>query len=291
MTALRSTLRTLAKSPGFTAVAVLTLALGIGDNTVMSGVVEAVWCGSLPFPSADRLLDLKQMLPQYGAGATSTITAYETWRAARDVLEETAAYTGSNPSLLGVGEVRRVQVWAVSASFFPLLGADPLLGRAFLQAEDHPGAAPVAVLSYAFWQTRFGGSRAAVGQSVTLDATTYTIVGVMPARFRYPAGTALWTALGPALSGPSGASLGKQHGFWVVARMRPGVTAAGAQHRLDQITRRSSATDPLNRGWLPVVTQLRDYLAGGARTPLPLMPGAVGPVLLVACANVIRMPL
>jgi len=289
LTDLRYALRALAKSPGFTAVAVLTLALGIGANTAMFSVVEGVLVRSLPFPSADRLLDLKQMLPQYGAGATSTITAYETWRAARDVLEETAAYTGSNPSLLGVGEVRRVQVWAVSASFFPLLGADPLLGRAFLQAEDHPGAAPVAVLSYAFWQSRFGGTRAAIGQSVTLDATTYTIVGVMPPRFRYPAGTALWTALGHALSGPSGASLAKEHGFWVVARMRPGVTAAGAQHRLDEITRRSWATDPINTGWLPVVTPLRDYLVGGVRTSLLLMLGAVGLVLLVACANVTGM--
>src|SRR5207249_3034641 len=162
LTDLRYALRALAKSPGFTAVAVLTLALGIGANTAMFSVVEGVLVRSLPFPSADRLLDLKQMLPQYGAGATSTITAYETWRAA-------------------------------------------------------------------------------IGQSVTLDATTYTIVGVMPPRFRYPAGTALWTALGHALSGPSGASLAKEHGFWVVARMRPGVTAAGAQHRLDEITRRSWA--------------------------------------------------
>jgi len=288
---LRYVVRTLGRTPGFAAVAALTLALGIGANTAVFSVVEGVLVRSLPFPSADRLLDLKQMLPQNGGGGTSTIIAYETWRTAGDVLEETAAYTGSNPSLLGVGEAQRVDVWAVSASFFPLLGADPLLGRAFVQARDLPGggAAPVAVLSYAFWQSRFGGSRAAIGQSVTLDATTYIVVGVMPRRFRYPAGTALWTALGPALSGPSGARLGKEHGFWVVARVRPGVTATGAQRRLDEITRRSWATDPIDSGWLPVVTPLRDYLVGRLRTPLFLMFGAVGLVLLVASANVTGM--
>src|SRR5713226_1121238 len=111
---LRYAVRTLGRTPGFAAVAALTLALGIGANTAVFSVVEGVLVRSLPFPSADRLLDLKQMLPQYGAGATSTITAYETWRTARDVLEETAAYTGSNPSLLGVGEAQRVDVWAVS---------------------------------------------------------------------------------------------------------------------------------------------------------------------------------
>src|SRR5437763_1407972 len=290
MNDLRYALRTLAKSPGFTAVAVLTLALGIGANTAVFSVVEGVLLRSLPFPHAERLVDIKTVHEGYrtrvSGGGTSPLVAYEAWRAERGVLDGLAVYIGGQPALIGFGAAERVWTWSVSANFFPLLGAQPMLGRAFLPEEDRPGSAPVAVLSHDFWTSRFGGDVHVIGRTLTLDTVSYTIVGVMPAAFRYPAQTQVWQALGPALSGPRGAQLARQRSAWVVGRLRPGVTPARAQDALDLVTRAAWTAGTGDAGWLPVVTPLHEYLVGTVRTALFLMFGAVGLVVLVACANV-----
>ena len=290
MNDLRYALRTLAKSPGFTAVAVLTLALGIGANTAVFSVVEGVLLRSLPFPHAERLVDIKTVHEGYrtrvSGGGTSPLVAYEAWRAERGVLDGLAVYIGGQPALIGFGAAERVRTWSVSANFFPLLGAQPMLGRAFLPEEDRPGSAPVAVLSHDFWTSRFGGDVHVIGRTLTLDTVSYTIVGVMPAAFRYPAQTQVWQALGPALSGPRGAQLARQRSAWVVGRLRPGVTPARAQDALDLVTRAAWTAGTGDAGWLPVVTPLHEYLVGTVRTALFLMFGAVGLVVLVACANV-----
>ena len=292
---LRHALRTLTKSPAFTLVAVLTLALGIGATTTVFSVVEGVLLRSLPFPDAGRLVDIKQV--QEGqrspgtVGSTSPLTAYARWSATDRVFEQAAAYSGQSAILRGLGPAERVTSWSVSAEFFPLLGAAPLLGRALRPDEDRPGSAPVAVLSHAFWVTRLGADPGVLGRTLTLDTTVYLIVGVMPASFGYPADAQVWTDLGALLAGPEGAARQRLWQFWAVARLRPGVGAADAQRQLDVIARRAWTIDPDARSFLPVVTPLREALTGRVRAPLLIVLGAVVLVLLIACTNVASLVL
>src|SRR6266516_3415907 len=280
MNDLRYALRTLARSPGFTAVAVLTLALGIGATTSVYSVVQAVLLRSLPFPSADRLVDIKLTRQEYRAqgstGGTSPFDAYRVWRTARS-FDATAAYIGDDAVLTGLGSAERVMAWDVTASFFPLLGARPLLGRAFMPEDDRPGSSPVAVLGHDFWMSRFGGDPQVLGRGITLDTTSYTIVGVMPAGFHYPPGASLWRDLGAALSGPAGQRHAHDFGFWVVGRLRTDATLAGARTDLDQVTRHAWSSEPGLSGLLPVATPLVGWLTRDVR--VPLAGGALGVLL------------
>src|SRR5256884_1232505 len=286
MSDLRYALRTLARSPGFTLAAVVTLALGIGANTAVFSMVEGVLLRSLPFPDAERLL---LILSRSG---TSPLRAYETWRTATGAFEDMAAARGDDPVLIAPEGAERVMTWTVSANFFPLLGGRPILGRAFLPEEDRPGSPPVAVLSYACWQSRFGGDRQVLGRKVTLATVAYTVVGVVspdfraPAGFRHPDDPQLWRALGSFLSGPGGAEWAREGSLWVFGRLRPGTSSAGALAALNLVSRRLQDTEPGVRAWIPVVEPLHEYLVGRVRTPLLLIVGAVSLVLLVACANV-----
>ena len=286
---LRYAVRTLRRSPGFTSLAVLTLALGIGATTSIYSVVQAVLLRSLPFPSADRLVDIKLTRQEYRAqgatGGTSPLDAYRVWRTARS-FEATAAYIGEDAVLTGLGSAQRVAAWDVTASFFPLLGARPLLGRAFTSDEDRPGSFPVAVLSHDFWMSRFGGDPHVLGRGITLDTVSYTIVGVMPRGFQYPSNASLWRNLGAALSGPAGQQHARDFGFWVAGRLRTDVTLASARTELDDETRNAWSSEPALADLLPVATPLVGWLTREVRTPLWIMLGAVGLVLLVACANV-----
>jgi len=289
MNDLRFALRTLAKSPGFTAVAVLTLAIGIGATTSVYSVVQAVLLRSLPFPSADRLVDIKLTRQEYRAqgstGGTSPFVAYRVWRTVRS-FDATAAYIGDDAVLTGLGSAERVMAWDVTASFFPLLGARPLLGRAFILDEDRPGSSPVAVLNYDFWMSRFGGDPHVLGRGITLDTTSYTIVGVMPGGFHYPPEASLWRNLGAALSGPAGQQHARDFGFWVVGRLRTDATLTGVRAELDEMTRHAWSSEPDLGDLLPVATPLVGWLTREVRAPLWIMLGAVALVLLVACANV-----
>src|SRR5438876_4489926 len=159
MTDLRYALRTLVRSPGFTLAAVVTLALGIGANTAVFSVVEGVLLRS-PFPGAERLL---LILSRSG---TSPLRAYETWRTATGAFEDMAAARGEQPVLVAPEGAERVMTWTVTANFFPLLGGRPILGRAFLPEENRPGSPPGAGLSYACWQSRFGGDRQVLGRTI-----------------------------------------------------------------------------------------------------------------------------
>ena len=286
---LRYAFRTLARSPGFTAVAVITLALGIGATTAVFSVVAGVMLRSLPFPRADRLVDIKQIQQGYrkpgGGGSTSPLGSYRVWQTTV-AFDGMAAYGGDDAVLTGLGDAERLMTWNVTASFFPLLGARPLLGRAFTPDEDRPGSPPAAVLSFAFWSSRLGGDPHVVGRIVTLDTTSYTVVGVMPSEFRYPADVAIWRNLGANLSGPAGSRRAHEWSFWVVGRMRPRVNLSQAQAALDQVTRRAWSSEADVAGTLPVATSLRGWLVRQARVPLWIMLGAVALVLLVACANV-----
>ena len=286
---LRHAFRSLLGTRGFTLVAVLTLAVGIGMTTSVFSVVEGVLLRSLPFNDADRLVDIKQAQAQYrrpGGGSTSPLSAYLRWQTAARAFDGMAAYMSRRPVLSGRGPAERVWSVAVTAGIFPLLAARPLAGRIFRSDEDRAGSAPVAVLSHAFWYSRMAADPTVVGRTLTLDTTAYTIVGVMPEGFQYPTQAEVWTNLGALLTGPAGAARARQWGFWVLGRLRTGVTAAAAQEQLDVVARSAWATDSSAKPWLPVVTPLRDYYTGGVRLPLWLMLGAACLVLLIACANV-----
>ena len=293
MSDIRYALRTLARSPGFTLAAVVTLALGIGANTAVFSVVEGVLLRSLPFPHANRLVDIKTVPERYRNGArwggTSELTWYETWRTAPGVFDDLSAYIGDQPILIGPWEAARVESWSVMANFFPMLGARPLLGRVFLPGEDRPGTARVAVLSHRLWAARYGSDTTVLGRTLTLDTMEYVVVGVMPAGFRYPAGADVWLPLGSYLSGPDSRERARRQGYWYVGRLRSHVTLTQAQATLDVVSRRSWASEPGETGRLPLVVGLHDYLVGETRTPLLLMLGAVSLVLLVACANVANL--
>jgi len=287
---LRYAARSLLKSPGFTLIAVLTLALGIGANTAIFSVIEGVFLRALPFPEADRLVDIKYTREEYrrpgNLGANLPRAAFERWRADRQDFTAMAGYTGDTPVLTGLGAAERLTTFSVSANFFSVLGARPALGRGFVAEEDLPGSVPVAVLSHSFWQSRFGGDDKVLGRTIALDTISYTVIGVMPPGFRYPMEAQVWQNLGAALSGPAGAARSHDFSFWALGRLKPGVTPSQAQRNLDVIQRRDSTIDPSSKGWVPVVNPLREYLVGSVRTPLLIMLAAVGLVLLVACANV-----
>jgi putative ABC transport system permease protein len=287
---LRYAARSLLKSPGFTVVAVLTLALGIGATTTIFSLVEGVLLRSLPFPDAGRLVLVTQIQDKYRGpgrlGSNGPLSAFDRWRTAVGAFDGTAVYAPQSVVLRERGPAEHVTAYAVDAAFFPLLGARPAAGRTFDAPDDTPGAAPVALVSHDFWTTRLAADPRAVGGSLTLDTTVYTVVGVMPAGFRYPAKAQVWTNLGAYLAGPAGTERAKLYMFWELGRLRAGVTPATAQARLDVVWRRAWTADADARGWLPVVTPLRDYLTGGVRPRLLLLFGAVGLVLLIACANV-----
>ncbi len=298
MNDLRFALRGLRKSPGFTAVAVLTLALGIGATTSVFSVVEGVLLRELPFPAADRLVDIKTIALKWrtarSGGGTSPLAAYEAFRPAPQAVEDMAAYASSQPVFTGSGGAVRLQAWTVTANFFSLFGGRPLIGRTFLPEQDRPGSAPVAVVSYHFWSTALRTDSSIVGKGITLDTTTYTVVGIMPPSFAYPvlppayhsAAPDVWLALGARISGASGAQMARRYGWWMAARLRPGVTPREAQARLDTTAPQWWETDPGGRGWVPFVEPLHTHLIGDVGTPLLLMFGAVALLLLVACANV-----
>jgi len=288
---IRYVLRALAKAPGFALVALVTLGLGVGATTTVFSIVQGALLRSLPFPHAERLVDIKLTRAEYRhpgmvGGGTSPLVAYQTWRTATNAFDDMATYTGDGAVLTGMGAAERVMAYHVSSNFLPLLGARLQLGRGFAADEERPGSAAVAILSHAFWTARFGGDSAVLGRTITLDTNTFTIVGVMSSRFRYPADAAVWSNLGSALSGPNGARRAHEWGFWVVGRLRPGVTVAHAQDQLDAATRRAWSEEPDIAGTLPVAATLHGYLVRDVRESLWILFGATTLVLLVACANV-----
>jgi predicted permease len=288
---LRYALRSLVKTPGFATVAVVTLGLGIGATTTVFSVVQGVLLRSLPFPHPERLVDIKLTRAEYRhpgmiGGGTSPLAAYRTWRSTTPAFDDMATYIGDDAVLTGMGSAERVMAWHVSSNFLPLLGARTQLGRGFAADEDDPGTAPVAILSHTFWMSRFGGDAGVLGRTITLDTVAYTIVGVMSNHFQYPANASVWSNLGSALAGPSGERRSHEWGFWVVGRLRPGMTPALAQDQLDAVSRQAWSEEPEIAGTLPVVGTLHNYLVHEVRASLWILLGVTTLVLLVACANV-----
>ncbi|MBV9924266.1 MAG: ABC transporter permease [Acidobacteria bacterium] len=280
-------LRVLRQRPGFTLVAVLTLALGIGANTAVFSLVSAVLVRPLRYREAERLVTVWEDATAAGfAHDGPSVGTYADWRAQNKVFEDVAAVAQRVFDLTGAGgEPEKLLGLGVTSNFFPLLGAEPQLGRTLLPEEDRPGAPHVAVLSHGLWQRRFGGERSVVGREVMLDGEPYTVVGVMPAdfQFEYP-NVGLWI---PAAFTQEQLNDHASHYLDVVARLKPGVTVGQAEADLNAIARRIAEAYPADAAGLKAaLVPLREHLAGDVRRPLLLLLAAVAFVLLIACANV-----
>ena len=279
-------LRSLRRSPGFTIIVVLTLALGIGANSTIFSVINAVLLRPLPFPNAPELADLC---------ARSTLFDFEhlgaslpdiaDLRAAGTSFSNLSPYRLSSKELAGEGKPERIEGTDVSEGFFPDLGIKPLLGRAFVSSDMQPGSHTV-ILSHSLWSDRFGGNPNAIGKTLRLDGEAYMVIGVMPEfpSTDFATDSQVWTAFIPTQE----QLLARQnHYFNVLARLKPYANIAQAQKELDAIASRlASAYPDADKGWSFRVTPLRKYLLGDAQKPLLILFCSVGFVLLIACANV-----
>jgi putative ABC transport system permease protein len=290
---IRYAARTLRKNAGFTLVAVAALALGIGANTAIFSVVNAVLLRPLPFEEPGRIVYLTG---RAGAdGAPTRVFSYPNFldvKSQARVFEHAAAYGRAQQFLTEGDEPERVQGAYVSAEMFPLLGVGPALGRAFTADEDQPGAPRVVVLGHGLWERRFGSDPSVVGREVQFASGPATVVGVMPRGFKFPVEerqTEFWMAF--ARNVPAGQLSNRGAVFLeVVARLAPGVTHEQARAEADVLARRLAEQHPAdNTGLGIVVTPLHESLVGETRTALLILLGAVGLVLLIACANVANL--
>ncbi len=279
-------LRMLAKNPGFTTIAVLTLALGIGANTAIFSVVNSVLLEPLPFHEPGRLVELWVTESAPGNYPLSGAD-YLDWQRQNHTLVSTTAYSWPNrESLSRSGEAGLATVQSVQGNFFPTLGVQPLLGRAFAGGEDSAGRDRVAVLSYGTWQGQFAGRRDIIGRNVELNGRTFSVIGVMPSwfRFGFGEGADIWTPLdmSPGNLGPRG-----QHQWRVIARLKPGVTPAQAAADLSGVEERLGKLYPDNdAGAKAIVLPYQEQVRSGSRSELLILLAAVAFVLLIACANI-----
>ena len=284
--------RSLRKSPGFTAVAVLTLALGIGANTAIFSVINAAFLKPLPFPHSGQIVMVWEdvHLPNYQSDENTPAPGnFADWKKRNTVFGSMAAIGYRSWNVTGSGEPVRIEGEAFSSEIFPVLQTYPVLGRAFTPAEDRPGGAShVALLGYGLWASRFGADRGAVGRTILLDGEGYKVIGVMPRGFAFPdPDDQLYVPL--ALSDEA---LANHHSHYlrVVARLKPGVTVPQAQSDLTVIARQLAQQYPdSNTGVGVNVAALRDLTAGSLRRPLFLLFGVVGLLLLMVCANVANL--
>jgi putative ABC transport system permease protein len=282
---LRYAVRTLLKKPGFTLIAVITLALGIGGSTAIFTIVDAALLRGLPYKSPERLYHLWESTPQQEfAQREFSYPDYQDYQQ-NQVCDGVAAYTGGGAIMTGRGEPERVLAPAATANFFSLLGVEAVIGRTFQPGEDKPGAPRVTVLTYGMWQRTFGGDRNAIGQPLTLNGDNYTIVGVLPASFQFALRPAdLWRPYQP-----TDAQLTRRflHGTNLIGRLKPGVSAEQAQTELSVIASRIEQENKQSHAGTGLrLVPLQEQVVGQVKPILLLLLGAVGFVLLIACANV-----
>ena len=291
-------LRMLAKNPGFTAVAVLTLALGIGANTAVFSLMDTILLRPLPYRNPEKLVLVSETLPQMGGDTEVGVAAgeYLDYRDRNRSFIQTAAYEAAGFNLTGEGTPLRVNAAAVTASVFPLLGVPPRLGRTFTADEERLGSTPVAVLSFSLWQNQYGADRGILGKTIKLDETPYLVVGIMPPSFKFPSDGAplservdLWV---PEVFTPDRLQDRlREFGVGFIGRLKPGVSEQQAQADVSNI-----ATDFMQQyhysGTVRVVPKVHAFAAYAvqkARPLLMLLMAAVACVLLIACANVANL--
>jgi len=289
MNDLRFAFRQLLKNPGFTAVAVLTLALGIGANTAIFSVVDAVLLRPLAYPESDRLVWLSERGPDWSGGSISCPN-FTDWRNQQSVFEKFGVYSGSNFTLTGAGEPVRLAGAMMSSDVFAALRVQPEIGRVFGEDEDKPGGPPVAVIGHALWQNRFGGDAGIVNKTINLNGKAYTILGVMPAGFEFPNKVDVWLPVGPLFAESSWQNRDNHPGLFGLARLKPGVTLEKARTDLDLIAVRLEQQYPeSNKTRRVQIDRLLDNKVGNVRRALWILLGAVTFVLVIACANVANL--
>jgi predicted permease len=292
-------LRVLLKTPGFTAVAVLTLALGIGANTAIFSIVNTVLLRPLPFQDSNRLVALGIFDTRDTAIPTGIVSYPDAMdvRARNHSFQEVSVYSDNDASLTGIGEPLHVNVENVSANIFRLLGTRPVLGRPFLDSEDAPGD-HVVILSDALWRAHFNADPAVIGRALNLNGRAYTVVGVMPRGFQFPVQAAardLWVTFSrqAEVDDPKDKPRTEQrgnHSFQAIARLKPGVTLAQANADLASISHALAAEYPAINMYVGIgATSELNSIVGDTREPLLILFGAVGLVLLIACANVANL--
>src|SRR5215468_2367708 len=288
---LRFGFRQLLGKPGFTAIATLSLALGIGANTAIFSLVDAVLLRPLPFGDPDRLVMVWEDAAKIGFPRNTPAPAnYADWKAQNQVFDDMAAINWRTYNLTDDGEPEKVEAQGVTANFFPLLGVKPELGRVFTQEEDQPGGNKVALISHGLWQRRFGGDAALVGKEILLDGQKHNVIGVMPPGFQFLSkDTGLWV---PVAFSPQELANRGSHYLTVAARMKPGVTLQQARADVAAITQRINRDNPVSWSGFElgsVVISMREQLAGDVRPALITLLVAVGFVLLIACANIANL--
>ncbi len=295
---LRFGFRSLRKSPGFTLVSILTLALGIGANTAVFSMIRGVLLRPLPYADGERLVYLRQPAPLAGVqNAQFSVAELGDYRARSRGLQSIVEYHSMPFILLGRGEPRRVQTGVVSANYFDVLGVKPLLGRGFRAGEDQIGAEPVLVLSYAFWQNRLGGDPAIVGRTFEMNDRIHTVIGVLPPVPQYPAENDIYmpSSSCPFRSSPFTINSRTARLLHLFGRLSPSTTLSQAQSELTGIATavrsENPAAYPGGRGFAIEVASLHDELTKAAKPTLLLLLGTTAFVLLIACANIANLTL
>jgi len=286
---LRFAARMLRKDRGFTATAVLTLALGIGANTAIFSLVRTVLFRALPFRDADRLVVVWEDNSHAGFPRDTPAPAnFADWKAQNRVFEDMAAEIWQTFNLTGDGDPERVTGLRVTGNFFAVLGVKPAGGRMLLPEDDTPEANQVAVVGYALWQRRYGGARSLVGRTIMVDDEKRTVVGIAPPGFEFPSkGTELWV---PAALTPRDMAQRTSHYLTVVGRLKPGTSLARAQGDMTAIARKLEQDHPDSNKYLgAVVVPMREQFVGDLRPALNILLATVGAILLIACANVAHL--
>jgi putative ABC transport system permease protein len=287
---LRYGIRILAKAPGFTITAILTLALGIGANTAIFSFVYGVLLQPLPYRNPSRLMVLNETNPKVGTVSVSYPNFLD-WRAQSHAFSQMAAVHDVGFNLAGITQPENISGEAVSPTFLSMLGVRPYLGRDFDPSEEKAGTAPVLLLSYALWQSHLGADPNAVGRIITLDGRSFTIVGVLPPNFRSVDQTDVLEPIGVwATKNPDATERGERGDLVVIGRLAPGVTFARARAEMDGIAARLASEYPLANDQCGVKLQpIRDVFVGDMRPAILVLFGAVMFVLLIACANVANL--
>ncbi len=293
----RYSLRMLAKNPGFSAIAILTLALGVGANTAIFSVVNAVLLRPLPFEEPDRLVQIWHTPPQASFPGMSTFAVspanFLDWRSRSHAFEGMSAYGFGRYTLTGTGRPEAVRMVAATSGFFSILRAKPLLGRTFLEEEDAPGRDHEVILSYNLWRGRYGADQDVVGKTIKLNEEAFTVIGVMGPNFAFPISAdadnspQMWKPLSWT---DQERGIRDNHNYGVIARLKSGVTLQQGRGELDNISNQLALQYPGdNKGWGATAIPLREDLVGDVRPALLILLGAVTLVLLTACANVANL--
>ena len=279
-------LRWLRKNPGFTVLAVLMLAVGIGVNTAMFSVINAVLLQPLPYTEADRIVWMNEAGPEV-ANRWVSYANFVDWRARNRSFEAMSTFRGWFVNITGAGNPESVNARMVTSDYFKVMRASPFMGRDFTPEDDKPGAAPVTLISYGFWQQHFAGDPNVVGKALLLDDKAHTVIGVLPESFAHQGPPPLWILMGPFNWDHRDTRTGGN----VVARLKRGVTIEQARSDMNRIAQELLREHPVDNAGANTINvlSLQDSITGNVSTALKILFGAVGLVLLIACANVANL--